>query len=140
MVCIYCGSQTRVTNSRLQKRTNTTWRRRHCVRCDATFTSLEQVASDKALTVQSGTSHIIPFDRDLLFLSIYDACRHRKDAVSDASALANTVISNLWALRPATGIVQRDTIVKLVSASLNSFDRSACVHYLAFHPLALRKI
>jgi len=135
MVCIYCKGETHVTNSRLQKRTNQVWRRRQCNSCQAIFSSLEHVVYEGGLTVQSSTSHITPFQRDKLFLDIYDACRHRSNAISDATALTETVLSKLLALRTSQGLIPRDTLVKITDSVLKQFDRSAHVHYLAFHSL-----
>ena len=75
--------------------------------------------------VQSSTSHITPFQRDKLFLDIYDACRHRSNAISDATALTDTVLSKLLALRASQGLIQRDTLVKITDSVLKQFDRSA---------------
>ena len=135
MVCIYCDSRTHVVNSRPKKRSNSIWRRRVCVICEAVFTSSEQVAYDSLLVVQSTASHIVPFQRDLLFLSIYDACRHRKTATADATALTDTVLGTLLSLGKNQGILKRNDIVQTANRVLGNFDKAACVHYLAFHPL-----
>jgi len=135
MVCVYCSSSTNVTNSRLQKRTNSVWRRRRCTDCDAIFTTTESVAYEGSLGVLDATSHIIPFDRDLLFLSIYESCRHRLHAPADATALSGTIIAKLHRSQDEPGVIARDTIVIVASETLKAFDPVACVHYLAFHPL-----
>jgi transcriptional regulator NrdR family protein len=135
MVCIYCEGKTHVTNSRLQKRTNQVWRRRQCNSCQAIFSSLERIVYEGGLMVQNSTSHITPLQRDKLFLDIYDACRHRPNAISDATALTDTVLSKLLALRASQGLIQRDILVKITDSALKQFDRSAHVHYLAFHSL-----
>ena len=135
MVCIYCQSKTRVSNSRLQKRTNQVWRRRQCLNCHAIFTSLEHSAYDNTLAVQLGTSHIVPFQRDVFFLSIYEALRHRKSGASDASALTDTVLGKLLAGQANQGLIQRQTIVRTASDVLKRFDKAAHVQYMAFHPL-----
>ncbi len=136
MVCIYCTGNTNVTNSRLQKRTNTVWRRRRCTLCKAVFTTSEGVAYEGALGITNTASHIVPFERDLLFLSIYEACRHREYAVKDATALTNTIIAKLYRLQDEPGLIDRDNVIMLTSETLKAFDPIACVHYLAFHPLA----
>lgn len=136
MVCVYCSNDTRVTNSRLQKRQNQIWRRRQCLSCGAVFSTTEAVTYGNALAVQNGTSHITPFSRDLLFLSIYESCRHRTQAAADAAALTDTVIAKLHRLQESPGSLDRDTIVLAASETLKAFDAVACVHYLAFHPLA----
>jgi transcriptional regulator NrdR family protein len=135
MVCIYCSADTQVVNSRLQKKSNSTWRRRRCRSCGAVFTSQERAAYDQSLAVQKSTSHITSFVRDLLFLSIYDACRHRVDATRDATALTETILGMLLREYANAGLIKRDDIVATASTVLRRFDPVACVHYLAFHPL-----
>src|SRR4051812_1815954 len=104
MVCIYCNGSTQVINSRLQRRVNQTWRRRKCLKCNGVFTSLEGVdfssslsfrASHNRSKVQPSTTSLQPFQRDILFASILDSCKHRKDAVSDATALTGTILGRL---------------------------------------------
>lgn len=133
MVCIYCFGPTQVTNSRSQKRTNTVWRRRQCRRCRAIFSSIESGSYATTLVVQKDTSHIVPFSRDELFLSIYEACRHRPTATTDASALTDTAISKLVP-RNKAGAIERKAIVETVGDILRHFDHAAHVQYTAYHP------
>lgn len=133
MVCIYCGSETLVTNSRLQRRTNRTWRRRRCQKCGAIFSSLEQVVYEGSIAVQNSMSHIVPFSRDQLYVSIYEACKHRASAVTDASALSDTILGKLVPSH-LNGLVQRDDIVHITEQVLRRFDTAAAVHYAAYHP------
>jgi transcriptional repressor NrdR len=65
MVCIYCGGETKVTNSRLQRRNNQVWRRRECLACQSVFTTHESVELESALSV-SQNGRLTPFLPDLL--------------------------------------------------------------------------
>lgn len=133
MVCIYCGSETRVINSRPQKRTNRVWRRRTCLSCGTTFTSIEAVDLSGSVRVRDPKS-LQPFQRDKLFLSIYDSLKHRKTATADATALTDTVISRLSAyMKDAT--VDKNNIIATTLKVLKRFDRVAATYYAAFHPL-----
>jgi transcriptional regulator NrdR family protein len=136
MVCIYCGNKTDVINSRPQKRHNKTWRRRHCTVCDATFTSIEAAALSESLVIalESSKTGYEPFLRDKLFLSLYSSCQHRKHAVSDATALTDTVLSQLPTISQ-NGLVDRIALKKHTLAVLQRFDNVAAVHYAAFHEL-----
>jgi len=134
MVCIYCAGRTRVVNSRLQKRLNKVWRRRRCLKCQAVFSSIEQNVYDYSLAVKDRESHIIPFQRDQLFLSIYDACKHRKSAASDAAALTETALSKLTT-RTENGIITYETIITSTSSILKKFDKAAHSYYTAYHPI-----
>ena len=136
MVCVYCGGLTKVINSRPQRRQNSVWRRRQCQRCHAIVSSTERVVYADVFAVRDATSHIVPFQRDILFLDIYDACRHRQAPSSNAAALTDTVLSKLLASRRFTGgIIDRNAIVEVTSVTLKLFDAAAYTHYLAFHPL-----
>src|SRR5581483_6617471 len=91
MICPYCGHETRVFNSRHQKRSNQVWRRRRCGFCKAVFTSLEVVDMPSALSVRSGSS-TEPFLPDKLYTEILLALQDRKDAFVAAREVTNTVV------------------------------------------------
>jgi len=131
MVCIYCGGQTRVVNSRPQARSNRVWRRRRCLACAAVFSTEEAVRHELAWRVRNG-KHLQPFLRDKLFLSLYESCRHRKTALSDADGLTETVIKKLQGYT-ANGTVSPHDIARVAQVALNRFDRAAGVQYQAFH-------
>lgn len=132
MVCIYCSSATQVTNSRHQKRANQVWRRRKCVNCGAIFSTTEVADSSQALSVNIDKS-IQPFSRDILFISLYDSLKHRKDAMRDASALTTTIVSMLYPLADEA-VVERDVVATISYTVLERFDKVAATHYKAFHP------
>jgi transcriptional repressor NrdR len=133
MVCIYCSGETKVTNSRPQRRANQVWRRRQCLSCDNVFTTLEAVDLTTSLLIHRNALYE-PFQREKLLLSVYDSLRHRKDAVEAATALTNTIVGNLLKdIDNAT--VLRAKIVATTADVLKKFDNAAYVQYLAFHPL-----
>lgn len=136
MVCIYCGSETSVINSRPQKRQNHIWRRRQCASCAAVFTTSEAPDFLKSLSVVRG-NNLQPFSRDKLFLSVNDSLRHRKSATSDASALTDTVISRLYPVI-ASGSVDSAEITKFAHAVLRNFDSAAATYYAAYHPVGTK--
>jgi transcriptional repressor NrdR len=131
MVCIHCGQKTQVTNSRPQHRTNQVWRRRACLSCKAIFSTLEAADYGAAWLVRS-SGGLTPFNRDKLFLSLYHSCQHRPAAISDATALTDTVISKILA-QAHDGVIGAPVIAATVAAALNRFDKPASVHYQAFH-------
>jgi transcriptional repressor NrdR len=133
MVCIYCRHETQVINSRLQKRANQVWRRRKCLQCHTIFSSLEAVNWDQAVRFKR-QGRLEPFSRDQLFLSLYEACRHRKTARNDATALTDTVLNRLWP-RLESASLTREQVISVTSEVLKRFDRAAQVQYLAFHPI-----
>jgi transcriptional repressor NrdR len=132
MVCIHCGSETQVTNSRPQKRSNQVWRRRQCVKCQAVFTTAETAQYDAAWAVKGKAGSLKPFSRDKLFLSLYKSCGHRKTALSDAKALSETIINKL-PVHIVDGVVSTHNIAQVAQVALNRFDKAASTHYQAFH-------
>ncbi len=132
MKCIYCGSETQVINSRLQKKANQTWRRRKCLKCGSIYSSIEGVNWGQAIRF-SNKGRLEPFSRDQLLLSLYEACRHRRTAQRDATALTDTVLSKL---RPhiTTASLEREQVIDTAVKALKHFDRAAATTYLAYHP------
>jgi len=134
MVCIYCGNETRVINSRHQKRENHIWRRRQCLSCNTVFTTEE--SPDLASTIRGahplhkakGTS----FSRDKLFLSLYRALGHRSDAVEASGALSATIIVSLRR-KHAGAVVTTTQIRDIAHNTLKHFDAAAAVAYAAYH-------
>lgn len=133
MKCIYCGSDTHVTNSRHQKRLNQVWRRRKCLNCAAIFSTAEGTNTSQALSVNKKNG-LEPFSRDTLFISVYDSLRHRKTVLDDATALTSTIISTITPLADNASI-DRDVIVTVTTTVLQRFDKPAASHYQAFHPV-----
>ncbi len=131
MVCIYCGSKTEVTNSRLQKRLNHTWRRRQCLKCHAIMTTSEQIDLEKTILV-TRQGRLEPFRRDILFVSVHDSLKHRKTAISDATGLTDTIISALYP-EMTDAQVETNTISKTALKILKRFDKVAATHYQAFY-------
>lgn len=134
MVCTYCGSPTQVTNSRLQKRANQIWRRRQCLNCGSNFTTHEIIDLGSTIAVHYSERKMRPFSRDLLFASIYESCKHRVEAIADASALTQTIVGLLLAHAP-NGKLERDVIVTVTTTALERFDKVAATMYAAYHPL-----
>jgi len=133
MVCVYCGGETQVINSRGQRRVNAVWRRRRCQDCGAICSTQELVQLDKAWRVQRAEGAAEPFSRDKLLLSLYTSCQHRPDALKDAAGLADTVIQKLRTGSPA-GLLNSTTIAHTTTVVLSRFDTVAATHYQAFHP------
>lgn len=136
MVCVYCGSATKVINSRKQQRGNGIWRRRQCLTCGAVFTSRELADLSESLRVTQSPSQkkLVPFIRDRLFLDIYESCRHRPTALGDAASLTQTIIDKLLATTQ-NGAIERSEIVRASTTVLKRFDDAAATFYAAYHPI-----
>jgi transcriptional regulator NrdR family protein len=132
MVCIYCGGDTKVTNSRHNKHANKVWRRRQCLQCNAIFSTYEAADYEKSWVVKSDGGSLEPFLRDKLFVSIYNSCRHRDGSLTDSIGLADTVIK-LVAQNISDGVIERRLLRAMVAQTLERFDGAAATHYNAFH-------
>ena len=132
MVCIYCSGKTKVTNSRASKRIPGTWRRRQCFTCQAVFTSREGADLTQSHIVKHHNSFLEPFSRDVLFISVYESCKHRKTAPQDATALTDTIITALLH-GPAQGELSTTLITNTISSILDKFDPVAATFYRAYH-------
>ena len=132
MVCIYCGSKTQVINSRHQRRANQTWRRRECTNCQAIFTTEEQANLSEHWLIEQKNGKFQPYNRDILFLSLYESVKHRKKAVKEASELTNTVTNKL-SNAITDGKVSTESISQICLVVLNRFDKAAATSYEAFH-------
>jgi transcriptional repressor NrdR len=134
MVCIYCGGETKVTNSRLQRRNNQVWRRRQCLSCQAVFTTHEAIELESALSViKDGQAEA--FLPDLLLKELMTALQDRKDVYTASGEVLATIIRKLLAL-PQKPRFSPSDISKITSEVLKRFDRRAYLRYIAEHPSA----
>lgn len=131
MVCVHCGGKTKVVNSRPQQKSNQVWRRRHCIKCGAVFSTVESVQHELAWLVRHG-KRLEPFSRDKLLLSLYKSCEHRQTALNDARGLTETTINKLRG-RVTNGSLESSDIALVAQVALNRFDKAASTHYRAFH-------
>lgn len=132
MECIYCGNKTQVVNSRPQKADKQTWRRRTCTNCHATVTTIEQVNLADALRIEKRNGSYEPFNRDKLYLSIYNATNHLDDASTVASHLAATVLRHILKVTPLDPILPSAVLAEYVAIVLKRFNAAASVRYLSF--------
>lgn len=130
MVCIYCGGETDVTNSRGQKRNNQVWRRRRCKRCGAVFTSHEAIDLSRALVVDSGRP--TPFLSDMLFTEVLLALQDRRDCYLAAREVTSTVIGELLKL-PGLPRIDSKQISQATAKVLKRLDKRAYLRYMAEH-------
>lgn len=133
MVCIYCGHKTKVINSRLQKKSNQTWRRRHCTSCGSTETTVERLSLDNVLLVtKKHENRSEAFYEDKLMISILKSIEHQKNPVIKARALTNTVISKLLITKPQNPNIKTEEIANITLSTLKNFDAAAALKYLSF--------
>ncbi len=133
MVCIYCGSGTSVVNSRVQKLSNGVWRRRKCQRCNAIFTSIEKPYYPTSIVISSNRSTVLPFLPEKLFLSVYECLKHRQNPIEDAKHICDTITRKMISSSVDDNEIKNTELRNLVNVTLNRFDRTAAIHYQAFH-------
>jgi len=97
------------------------------------FTTHESVEFEGSLVVRHSDQRLEPFSRDNLFVSIYESCKHRTDALSNARSLTQTVIGLLRG-HIVEGTLERDVIATVTGAALARFDTVAGTMYEAYHP------
>lgn len=132
MVCIYCGGNTQVSNSRLQKRNNSVWRRRACVQCTQVFTTIEQADLAASIRIVDGDG-LKPYNRDQLLMDIYEACKHRTKPAEDAQALVLTITSDIVRVVDERGTIGQDKVTETIKTVLQRFDPVAATVYAAYH-------
>jgi transcriptional repressor NrdR len=132
MVCIYCGKETKVINSRWQKRNNQVWRRRQCLACQSVFTTHEQIELESVLSVERDgqTQAFMP---DLLLNQLLMALKDRKDVYMTSREVMSIVVRELLSL-PQKPLFKPADISKATAEVLKRFDKQAYLRYLADHP------
>jgi len=132
MDCYICGKDTKVVNSRSQARLNQVWRRRLCDNCKYIFTTVEKIDLERSMSVKTDSDTIAPFIREKLLISINSSLGHRKNHVSEAVALTDTVISKLQN-KYKNSLIDRAVIIDTTQKVLKNFDNTAAMHYSAYH-------
>lgn len=131
MNCPYCNSDSKVTNSRLQKRANSVWRRRQCNKCGAIWTTIESMKGSVTYKVMSNES-LVDFHPELLLISLYEALKHRKSPESDAQYIYGTVLGNL---QNTNEPIFTTTMISSESFKvLKNYDKLAADLYKTLHP------
>lgn len=139
MVCIYCGHETEVYNSRERARNPSVWRRRRCLACVAQFSTDELPDYDSALAVKGINGKLYPFNRDKLFLSLYKSLGHRQDALNSATELTSTTIGSLLRkMKAPDGLLPIETLAVQTYQILKRFDPLAAHTYKAYHQTSLK--
>ena len=132
MVCPYCSHQTKVINSRHQKRNNQTWRRRQCVSCQAIFTTHEQIELTSTLSVREADDSLMPFVKERLFSSLLLACDGLNDPYGTATELTATVINELRG-KAGDAMVSSKDIAATTGQILRRFNAKAFLKYVSQH-------
>lgn len=134
MFCVNCfAPKTQVINSRGAKKHAAVWRRRHCTKCGADFTTYEKpsVAENKTVLRTDGETTV--FNIGKLIASIAASFGHDKNKADyDALWLAQTVEDTL-----STQIqsISSEDISAITHQVLAAYDNLAAMQYAAKHEL-----
>ncbi len=123
MVCPYCNSDTKVTNSRARLHGTQVWRRRVCVSCDSIWSTHEIIDLSTSHKVLSRTGQLQPFSRDKLLFSVKSSLRHRETAEKDSTALTDTIFGKILSLKSPT--IKTTQIIKISAQVIGNFDHTA---------------
>lgn len=131
MNCPYCDSDSHVTNSRHQKRTNSVWRRRQCKKCDAIWTTTERLQGSGTYKIKAD-KHLIDFHPEILLISLYEALKHRKTPEIDAQYVYGTVLANIQNAKEP--VFTTNQIAKECYGVLKNYDKLSADLYKTLHP------
>ncbi len=137
MLCINClHDKTKVTNSRQHKNNPTVWRRRHCLNCQAVWTTYERADLDNTKVINH-ERQTTPFNIGKLTISIARSFQHNKHGADFYSySLAQTVQEELI---KQNFHLSTDDIAINAHQVLQRFDPVAAVQYAAQHDLITAK-
>jgi transcriptional repressor NrdR len=130
MNCPYCGTDSKVTNSRLLKRSNSVWRRRQCMECGAIWTTTELMKGSVTFKVMRNED-LVDFRPEILLISLYECLKHRKTPETDAQYVFETVLGNLGQTNEP--IYTTQLIAGHAYKVLKNYDKLASDLYHATH-------
>jgi transcriptional regulator NrdR family protein len=106
-----------------------------CDSCGSVFSTQEQPIRAQGILISSSQrKRPEPFQRDILFLSIYEACKHRPRAIIESGALTDTVMA-LGLAELHDSVITRDVLTSAAHTVLSRFDAIAADLYAAYHPV-----
>ena len=131
MVCLYCGSKTKITNSRYNKELHKTWRRHRCTNCNWIFTTYESIDMLQAVMVKKRSGKLEPFYEYKLFTSIKKSIDHISQPAKNANMLVQSVLRLVY--RDLNGpVVTSLDLDRYVASVLKRFNAAAAVKYLSY--------
>jgi transcriptional regulator NrdR family protein len=78
--------------------------------------------------------HVEPFSRNKLLLSVYESCKHKKDALEDAEALTDTIVNRLVPTAKQS-VITRGDVCTVAKHVLRRYDLAAATHFTAYHSI-----
>jgi len=132
MKCPFCRqATTEVYNSRSTKFTSQIWRRRRCLSCSKTFTTYEWADLSFLKVKRSVAIKPVPYNRAIVFYSIYEAYLDIPHKESTVDAVTETVEAKLLDLR--SDFIKGSQISQAVLSTLKPLSTPAFLRYLSQH-------
>lgn len=127
MKCVYCNSDTRVTDKR--ESPDGTRRRRECLKCEKRFTTYER-AERKSIIVVKKDGRREPFSVEKLKDGLMRACMKRPISVEKIDKVIDDIEEKL---RSKGKEVKTDNIGKMVMNKLKRLDKVAYIRFASVY-------
>ena len=127
MKCIFCKSDTKVTDKR--ESPDGTRRRRECLRCKKRFTTYEK-AENKSIVVVKKDGRREPFSVDKLKEGLTRACMKRQISVEKIDKIIEEIQEKLRSKRKE---VKSQNIGKMVINKLKKLDKVAYIRFASVY-------
>ena len=127
MRCIFCGSDTKVTDKR--ESPDGTRRRRECLKCEKRFTTYEK-AIQKDIIVVKKDGRREAFSREKIKAGIMRACEKRPVAIEKIDKIVDNIEEKL---RSKGKEIKTEVIGKMVMNRLKKIDNIAYVRFASVY-------
>jgi transcriptional repressor NrdR len=127
MRCIFCGSETHVTDKR--ESPDGTRRRRECLKCKKRFTTYEKPESGDIIVVKKDNRRE-PFSRDKLKSGLMKACEKRSVPVEKIDEIVEDIEDKL---RKKGKETKTEVIGKMVMNQLKKLDDIAYIRFASVY-------
>ncbi len=128
MNCPYCGSKSKVIDSRSAG--EGIRRRRECLACGQRFTTYERVAPRRLMVVKSDGRRE-EFDQDKLLAGVHKACAKRPISIEAIEELVSSIEGRLYSR--GDGEVESQVIGAMVMERLRELDDVAYVRFASVY-------
>ncbi|MBI5357414.1 hypothetical protein HZB74_01020 [Candidatus Saccharibacteria bacterium] len=133
MICIFCGHETKVNNSRSKINSSSTWRRRECLNCEGVFTTKEKPDLTVAIKVIESSGKFKAFSEDKLFISVYECLSHKENSLKASKSLIDTVLEKILPIKGNK--IKASTLAEETYRVLRRYDKATALIYKARHPI-----
>lgn len=124
MRCLYCGSETKVVDSRENK--HSVRRRRECQKCDKRFTTYERAEIPEIIVIKKDGREEI-FNRAKILKGILKACRGRNISMDRIEEIVSRIEKRIKALNAEK--IESKLIGDMVMEELKNLDKVAYVRF-----------